>query len=151
METNNLIKGAIYLALRLTPYLVMNGNAGEAIEFYAKSLDGEVLSSQRFDQMPENPEFQLPEEAKGLISHAVVKIGDSELMLSDTFPGSSHQSGDQVTICLLTQDSNQSKRFFEALSQGGQVQMPLQETFFSPSYGIVKDKFGVTFQIYTDR
>jgi uncharacterized glyoxalase superfamily protein PhnB len=49
-----------------------------------------------------------------------------------------------------TNDKEQSKRFFEALQQDGQVSMPLQETFFSPAYGIVTDKFGVTWQIYTE-
>ena len=71
-------------------------------------------------------------------------------MFSDTFPGRTSQSGDQVTICISINDIEKSKRIFETLSQGGEVKMPLQEAFFSPAYGIVSDKFGVTFQIYTE-
>ncbi|WP_248927885.1 VOC family protein [Paenibacillus hamazuiensis] len=138
------------MALRLVPYLMMNGDAAEAIRFYEQAFGAEVLFKQTFGEMPENPEFPLPAEAKGLISHAMLKVGETDLMFSDKFPGQPHQTGDQVTICISSDDKEKSKRIFEALQQGGQVKMPLQETFFSPSYGIVTDKFGVTFQIYTE-
>ncbi|WP_035299715.1 VOC family protein [Brevibacillus thermoruber] len=138
------------MTLRLIPYLVMDGNAKEAIQFYEKALDAKVLFYQTFGEMPENPEFPLPEEAKDRVSHALVRVGESDLMFSDTFPGQPHQSGSQVTICISTNDKEKSKRIYEALKQGGQVNMPLQETFFSPAYGIVTDKFGVTFQINTE-
>ncbi len=138
------------MTLRLIPYLVMNGNAKEAIQFYQKALEAQVLFSQSFGEMPENPEFPLPAEAKDLVSHATIKIGETELMFSDTFPGQPHQSGNQVTICITTDDAEQARAFFEALTDGGQIGMPLQETFFSPAYGSVTDKFGVTFQIFTE-
>lgn len=138
------------MTLRLTPYLMMNGNAKEAIQFYEQALDAKVLFQQSFGDMPEKPEFALPEAAKDLVSHAMLKIGESDLMFSDVFPGSPHQIGNQVTICISVKDADQSKQIFEALQEGGQVIMPLQETFFSPGYGIVTDKFGVTFQIYTE-
>jgi PhnB protein len=134
----------------MSPYLMMNGNAKEAIQFYEKALDGRVLFNQTFGEMPENPEFPLPEEAKELVSHAMVKVGETDLMFSDMFPGQTSQIGDQVTICLSTNDIEKSKQIFESLKQDGQVKMPLQEAFFSPAYGIVTDKFGVTFQIYTE-
>lgn len=139
------------MALRLAPYLMMNGNAKEAIQFYEQALDAKVLFQQSFGEMPEKPEFPLPAEAKDLIGHAMVKVGESDLMFSDTFPGTPHQIGNQVTICITTENSEKSKQIFQALEQGGQVSMPLQETFFSPAYGVVTDKFGVTFQIYTEQ
>lgn len=138
------------MTLRMSPYLMMNGNAKEAIQFYEKALKAEVLFNQTFGEMPENPEFPLPEEAKELVSHAMLKVGETELMFSDNFPGQTSQIGDQVTICISTNDIEKSKQMFESLQQEGQVKMPLQETFFSPAYGIVTDKFGVTFQIYTE-
>ncbi|MED3561318.1 VOC family protein [Bacillus xiapuensis] len=138
------------MSVRLIPYLVMDGNAKEAIQFYQKALDAQVLFSQSFGEMPENPEFTLPAEAKDRISHATIKIGDSDLMFSDTFPGQPHQSGSQVTICITTDDAEKAKKFFDALSDNGQVTMPLQETFFSPAYGNVIDKYGVHFQIFTE-
>lgn len=138
------------MTLRLTPYLMMDGNAKEAIEYYQKALDAQVLFLQTFGEMPENPEFPLPDEAKNRVSHAMLKVGESDLMFSDTFPGQPHQAGSQVTLCISTKDAEKSRQIFDALADGGQVDMPLQETFFSPLYGIVTDKFGVTFQIYTE-
>jgi PhnB protein len=138
------------MAVRLIPYLVMDGNAKEAIQFYQNALDAQVLFSQSFGEMPENPDFPIPADAKDRISHATIKVGETDLMFSDTFPGQPHQNGSQVTICISTNDAEQARKFFDALSDNGQVTMPLQETFFSPAYGNVIDKFGVHFQIFTE-
>ncbi|MFC4098898.1 VOC family protein [Paenibacillus xanthanilyticus] len=138
------------MTVRLIPYLVMDGNAAEAMSFYQKALDAQLLFSQTFGEMPDNPEFPLPPEAKNRVSHATLKIGESEVMFSDTFPGQPHQIGTQVTICLTVGDKELATRYFNALQDGGNVNMPLQETFFSPAYGIVVDKFGVTFQVFAE-
>ncbi|MEK4027275.1 VOC family protein [Pseudobacillus sp. FSL P4-0506] len=138
------------MTVQLIPYLVMNGNAKEAIHFYEKALGAEVLHMQSFGEGPENPDFPLPEEAKGRVMHATAKVGETLLMFSDTFPGQSHQTGNQVTICISTDNPEEAKQMYEALQQDGQVTMPLQETFFSPAYGSVIDKFGVNFQIFTE-
>jgi PhnB protein len=66
-----------------------------------------------------------------------------------TFPGHPHQIGSQVTIAITVNDVEKSKELFGKLQEGGQVVMPLQETFFSPSYGQVTDKFGVTWHVST--
>lgn len=139
------------MATKVTPYLVMDGNAQEAIRFYEKALDAQVLFLQTFGEMPENPEFPLPEQAKNRVSHAMLKVGDGELMFSDTFPGSPLQSGNQVTVCLILDDVEKAKQTFEALQEGGRVRMPFQETFFSPGYGTLTDKFGIPFQISTEQ
>ncbi|MDQ0873340.1 PhnB protein [Paenibacillus sp. V4I3] len=138
------------MSVRLTPYLVMDGTAKEAIQFYEKALEAKVLFTQSFGEMPANPDFPLPAEAKELVGHAMLQVGESNLMFSDTFPGKPLQKGDNVTICITTKDAEKSKQFYEALQQGGQVKMPLQETFFSPAFGEVTDKFGITFQIFTE-
>lgn len=138
------------MSLKVIPYLVLDGTAREAIGFYEKVFKAEVLGIITFGDMPANPEYPLPEEAKNLVSHATIKIGDSEIMFSDNFPGQPHQIGNQVTICVTSNDAEQSKQLFEALQQDGQIDMPLQKTDFSPAYGVITDKFGVTFQIYTE-
>ncbi|MDT8861933.1 VOC family protein [Alkalihalobacillus sp. MEB130] len=135
---------------RLLPYLVMDGNAKEAVEFYEKALKASVFGVQTFGEMPANPDYPLPEEAKNRVSHAMIKVGETDMMLSDTFPGTPHEKGNHVTICIMADTKEQAKEFYEALKEGGQVTMPLQETFWSPAYGIVIDKFGVTFQISTE-
>ncbi|MBY0121988.1 VOC family protein [Bacillus sp. S/N-304-OC-R1] len=138
------------MSIKVIPYLVMDGNAKEAIDFYEKVFDAKILGIVTFGEMPANPEYPLPEEARDLIAHATIKIGDSDIMFSDTFPGQAHQIGNQVTICVTSNDPEQSKQIFESLQQDGQVSMPLQKTDFSPAYGIITDKFGVMFQIYTE-
>lgn len=137
------------MTLRLDPYLVLDGTSKQAIQFYEKVLGAQVVFFQSFGDMPENSDCPMPEDAKDRVMHASLKIGDSSLMFSDSMPGQEHKSGDQVTLCVSSDDPAKSKQIFEALQDGGQVKMPLQETFFSPAYGIVTDKFGITFQVYT--
>jgi len=134
----------------MNPYLVMDGNAKEAIQFYGKALDAQVVMVQTFGEMPANPDFPLPESARDRISHALLKVGETDLMFSDTFPGQPVQSSNQVQICIMTDQVEQAKRIYEALQEGGQVVMPLQETFWSPAYGILADKFGVNWNISTE-
>ncbi|KAF6581863.1 VOC family protein [Paenibacillus sp. EKM212P] len=112
--------------------------------------NGELLFIQTFGEMPENPDFPIPAEVKERVGHATLKVGETELMFSDTFPGSPFSSGNQVSICITTDSVEQAQKMFDALQQGGQVGMPLQETHFSPAYGNVTDKFGVTFQMFTE-
>lgn len=75
------------MTLRLNPYLIMDGNAKEAIQFYEKALDAQVVMVQTFGEMPANPDFPLPESARDRVSHALLKVGETDLMFSDTFPG----------------------------------------------------------------
>ncbi|OCT16945.1 hypothetical protein A8709_24850 [Paenibacillus pectinilyticus] len=138
------------MSVRLTPYLVLPGTASEAIQFYEKALDAKVLFKQTFGEMPENPEFPLADEQKGLVGHAMLQVGESQMMFSDTFPGQPVQQGDQVTICITTKDASLSKQYFDGLKEGGTVILDMHEAFFSPAYGQVKDKFGVTFQLFTE-
>ncbi|MFE4118785.1 VOC family protein [Priestia sp. YIM B13448] len=137
------------MVLGIYPYLVMNGNGQEAVKFYEKALDAKVIGVQTFGEMPGNPEFPTPIEAIDRVMNAHFKIGDNDLMLSDTFPGQPYQIGSQVTVAIAIDSIEKSKEVFEKLKEGGQVGMPLQETFWSPSYGQVTDKFGVTWQIST--
>lgn len=135
---------------RVNPYLVLDGTSQEAIRFYEQVLDAKVLHMQKFGDMPPNPEYPLPEEAKDRVSHALIQVGVGELMFSDTFPGQPSTKGDMISICIETDNAEESKRIFSALQDGGTVTMPIQETFWSPAYGIVTDKFGVQFQITTE-
>ena len=137
------------MVLGIYPYLVMNGNGQEAVKFYEKALDAKVIGVQTFGEMPGNPEFPTPIEAIDRVMNAHLKVGDNDLMLSDTFPGQPYQIGSQVTVAITIDSVEKSKEVIEKLKEGGQVGMPLQETFWSPSYGQVTDKFGVTWQIST--
>jgi PhnB protein len=135
------------MTLRLTPYLMMNRNAKEAIEFYEGALGAQILSMITYGELP----MGVSGELKGNVAHACAKIGESNLMFSDCIrEGQPTQSGDQLTVCISTKDVEKSKEVFEALQENGQVVHPLEETPFSPAFGVVTDKFGVTFQIVAE-
>lgn len=137
------------MVLGISPYLILDGNGQEAVKFYENALDAKVEFVQTFEEMPENPEFRIPDDAKDRVLHAHLKVGNTDLMLSDTFPGQPYQIGSQVTVSISMNDVEKSKAVFGNLQEGGQVVMPLQETFWSPSYGQVTDKFGVTWHVST--
>ncbi|MBB6734343.1 VOC family protein [Cohnella zeiphila] len=139
------------MSTNLIPFLEMNGSANEAIDLYVKALDAKVAYMLRFGDMPENPEAPLPPEKKDWVNYAVLKIGDSELQISDHVTGSAYEKGTQITIVVQTDDKEKAAQYFEALKQGGRVNEPLQASFFSPAYGNVTDKFGITFRILAKR
>ncbi|MBT2680135.1 VOC family protein [Bacillus sp. ISL-35] len=134
----------------IVPYIVTNGNGQEAVNFYKEALGAEVISLQTFGDMPANPDHPLPEEAKNRVLNAQLKIGDAGFMLSDTFPGHPYQLGSQVTIALMVDNAAEAKEVFNKLQVDGKVTMPLQETFWSPAYGQLTDKFGVEWQVSTE-
>jgi PhnB protein len=135
--------------LGIHPYIVTEGSGKEAITFYQQAIDAQVLQVQTFGDMPANPENPLPENAADLILNAHLKVGETDVMISDTFPGQLLPLGDQVTLALTTDDVEKTQAVFANLQEGGQVLMDLAETFWSPLYGQVKDKYGVTWQITT--
>lgn len=129
------------------PYLVMNGNGREAVTFYQDALKAEVVSVQTIGDLPDNPEFPTPPDAKERIMNAQLKLGDYQLMLSDTFPGQPYQLGTQITIAITLSGIEETTEIFRKLEEGGHVSMPLQKTFWSPAYGQLTDRFGITWQI----
>ncbi len=137
------------MILGINPYLIFDGNGQEAVKFYERALDAKVLGIETFGDMPDNPEFTLPPEAKNRVLHAHLKIADTDLMISDTFPGQPYNLGSQVTVSITTNNVEKTKEVFGKLEDGGQVGMPVQETFWSPAYGTVTDKFGVTWHVST--
>ncbi|PIE95111.1 VOC family protein [Bacillus fungorum] len=138
------------MILGINPYLVLDGSGQEAVQFYKEALDAKVEAMQTFGDMPENPEYPIPAEAKERVLHAHLKVGNTELMISDTFPGQGHAIGSQVTIAIRINNAEKAKEVFDKLQEGGEVIMPLQETFWSPAYGQVKDKFNIEWQVTTN-
>lgn len=137
------------MTVKLTPYINLEGRSKEAIAFYQQAIGAEVISMATYGDMPAMPNT-FTDEMKDLVAHAKLKVGDSELMFSDSPGGQPLESGKRVTICITTNSVDESKRIYEALRQDGQVNLPFQEEPFSPGFGDVTDQFGVTFQIYTE-
>lgn len=131
-------------------YLNFNGNCREAVKYYAEVFGIETPQIMTFGDSPQNPEYQLPEEAKDLVMHARLTISGSNVMFSDIFPGSPFQIGNNVTLALVSKDIDELKNSFNKLKEEGKVSMELQETFWSKSYGMLTDKFGVIWQFSHD-
>ncbi|MBB3129638.1 PhnB protein [Paenibacillus rhizosphaerae] len=138
------------MSVKISPYIVMNGNCAEAVAFYEKVLQAKNLGLSRFSDMPD-PDHPLPDEAKNRVLHAALEFDGNTLLFSDTFPGNPYQLGDQLSIAITSKDSERLQSVFAGLSDGGQVLMELQETFWSPAFGMVRDKFGITWQVSTEQ
>lgn len=135
--------------MQVQPYLFLNGRAGEAIEFYQKALGAKVTMLMRFK---ENPEPMSAEACGGKlpdpdsVMHAALQVGDATVMLSDGMPGMKPEFKG-FSLSLDASDEAHAKALFNALADGGQVQMPLGKTFYSPCFGMVADRFGVGWMV----
>jgi PhnB protein len=129
--------------MKLQPYLHFGGDCRAAMEFYRQVLDGEIVTMMTYGEGPPG----LAEPAwQDRILHATLKIGEEELLGSDAPPGRYQPpAGFDVTIAL--DDLDEAKRIFAALSEGGSVTMPLQQTFWTRGFGMITDRFGVRWMI----
>lgn len=126
------------------PYLFFDGKCEEALNFYQKALGANITAMMRFKESPD-PTHSVPGGAEKIM-HGSFKIGDSEIMASDGCnEGKTEFKGFALSISLPT--GAEADRYFGALSDGGQVQMPLGKTFFAEKFGMVADKFGVGWMI----
>jgi PhnB protein len=131
----------------IEPYLFFNGRCAEAIEFYRKALGAEVLMMMRFKESPEPPPpGMLPAGFEDKIMHATLRIGDATVMASDgRCTGQTSFQGFSLSLTAANEDD--AKRKFTALAEGGEIQMPLGKTFWSPCFGMVADRFGVGWMV----
>jgi PhnB protein len=133
--------------MKVQPYLNFDGRTEEAIEFYKQALGAQVDMLMRNQDSPdEPPPGMIPPGSERKIMHASFRIGDSVIMASDgSCTGKASFAG--VTLSITVADVDQANKVFNALGQGGQVQMPLMKTFFSPAWGMVADRFGVSWMV----
>ena len=126
------------------PYLFFGGRCDEALKFYQGALGAEVLMLSRFKDSPDPYTVERGMEEK--VMHASFKIGDSTLMASDgRCEGEAMFDGFSLSISLA--DENAADSVFAALSEGGEITMPLEKTFWSPKFGMLTDKFGVGWMV----
>jgi PhnB protein len=133
--------------MQIQPYLFFDGRCEEAIEFYKRAVGAEVQMLMRFKESPAPPPPGMAAPGtEDKVMHASVKIGDTVVMASDgecggkpTFQG--------FSLSLTLGSEVEAERAFAALAEGGEVRMPLSKTFFSPSFGMLADRFGVGWMI----
>jgi len=126
-------------------FLNFDGDCNEALKFYSTVFNLDMPS----DTMTygQAPGFDVPEEEKGRILYASLPIFSCNVMFSDCPPGATYIKGTNIVLTLGTSDAEEIVRLFAALKEGGKVNMELGETFFSELYGMVTDKFSITWQL----
>jgi PhnB protein len=135
--------------MQVQPYLNFNGRCEEALHFYSKHLGAKIEMMMRFKEMPgpQQPGMTAPPDK---ILHAAFRVGDAQLLASD-----SHCTGkpafEGIALAVTARDDAEAKRLFGALSDGGKVQQPLIPTFFSSSFGMVDDRFGVSWMVMAQK
>jgi PhnB protein len=136
--------------MQIQPYLFFDGRCEEAIEYYKTALGAEVVMLMRFKDSPEPAQpGMVPPGAENKVMHSSFRIGDTTVMASDgRCLGTLNFQG--FSLSLTVPDAAAADRLFTVLAEGGQVQMPLTKTFFSPRFGMVSDRFGVSWMIYVN-
>jgi PhnB protein len=126
-------------------YLFFEGRTEEALDFYRRALDAKVEAIHRYKESPEPG--HAPAGAENKVMHATFTIGDTTVMASDgNCQGKPDFKG--VSLSLNVDTEAEAERFFAALSEGGRVQVPLTKTFFSPRFGMLADRFGVSWMVH---
>lgn len=132
------------MSTTLTTYLTFGTNCREAMNFY-KGIFGGELQIMTMGEAPDSD--KQPPEAKDLVMHAYLKAPGFELMASDSMMGQTPKNGDSVTLTLGANSNEEAEKLFSALSAGGKVTMPLEETFWAHRFGMLTDKYGFPWMV----
>lgn len=133
--------------MKVEPYLFYNGRCDEAIAFYKEALGAEVIMQMRMNESPEPPApGMVPPGFENKIMHATLRIGDTIVMVSD---GNTNMAPEfkGFALSLAAADAAQAQKLFAALTESGQILMPIGKTFWSPCFGMVTDRFGVSWMV----
>jgi PhnB protein len=139
--------------MQVQPYLFFDGRCEEALEFYRSALGAEITALMRFKEGP--PQGGSGEECQGgpapavdpeKVMHANFRLGETQIMASDGM-AQGKPSFQGFSLSISAPDEAEAERLFAALGDGGQVQMPMARTFFSPKFGMVADRFGVSWMV----
>ncbi|MBD0288075.1 MAG: VOC family protein [Flavisolibacter sp.] len=135
--------------MQLTPYIMFNGNCEEALNFYAQAFNGEIKDLMRFEGSP--VANMSADKQKIMHAHFAVN-GNSIFMAADGGQGEANATkGGMVHLSINFNNASEQERVFNALSEGGQVSMPLQDTFWGARFGMLMDKFGVNWMFNYDK
>jgi PhnB protein len=134
--------------MNVEPYLFFNGRCEEAIEFYQRAIGAEVVMKMRFSDSPEpcDPKM-VPPGTEHKIMHGHLRVGAASILVSDGNCGSPAKF-EGMALSLTVSNPDAAAKAFAALGDGGKVNMPLTKTFFSPSFGMLADRFGVPWMVY---
>ena len=130
--------------MQLNPYLLFNGQCEAAFKFYERTLGGKIEELITHAGTP--AETHVPAEWRDKIMHARLVVGDQVLMGSDA-PPDHYESPSGFSVSIQTTEPAEAERIFKALSEKGTVRMPIQQTFWSPRFGMLVDQFGIPWMV----
>jgi PhnB protein len=137
--------------LQINPYLVFNGNCETAFDFYKSVFGGEFNDFNRFGEMPAIEGQEMPEELKNKIMHVSYNIGSSVLMGSDANPMQGNVVfGQNISLSINAESKEEADKVFNGLADGGQITMPIQNTFWGAYFGMCTDKFSMMWMVNFD-
>ncbi|SHE80101.1 PhnB protein [Seinonella peptonophila] len=137
-------------------FLSMNGQGKEAIAFYQKYFQANILFKKTYKEMTAmDAEFTYPEGQDEYITHSVLTIGENKIMISDEEidPSQSLSVGNNFAICIQSKDHALIEQFYHSLAQREEVTIlkPFEAVTFSPGYAIIRDPFGIVFQLFVTK
>jgi PhnB protein len=128
----------------LNPYLIFNGEAQQAINFYQEALGARVEQLIRFSEVPG---MQVAEEHKQRVMHCQLSIGEAVFMVSDSMPNEPAARQSNIHVVLHLSDEPDLHAKFTALSRGGKVSFPVHDSFWGAKFGMLVDGFGVPWML----
>ena len=134
--------------MKLNAYLNYGGNCAEAFQFYEKNLGGKITFMMRYADQPD-PQ-NAPPGTENFILYANMSIGGTELMGSDV-PADRYKAPEGFSLSVSTKDPAEAERVFNEISKNGNVIMPIQQTFWSPRFGMCTDRFGIPWMVNTEQ
>ena len=135
--------------MKINPYLIFNGDCKAAFTFYAESLQGNIEAMLTFGETPAGD--HVPKDLHNLIIHTRLAVGDQAIMGSDTTPNRPTDEMSGCSISLNVDSIAEAERVFSALSEDGTAQMPLEQTFWAARFGMLVDRFGVSWMINCEK
>ena len=133
--------------MQIQPYLFFDGSCEQALQFYQRAVGARTEMIMRFKDSPEPPPpGMVPPNYGDKVMHSSSRIGDSIVMAADDCTGGT-QVHSGFALSISTGDAGLAKKYFDALADGGQVMMPLSKTFWSPAFGMLRDRFGIHWMV----
>lgn len=131
--------------MKLEPYIYFHGTCEEALNFYAECFNGKIEGLTRMSEAP--PEFQPDASWGNKVMHATFIADGMSFMCSDGRPGTPPHGEDEIALSVATEDAAEGDRVFNALAEGGNVEMPLAPAFWGGRFGQLTDKFGIQWMV----
>jgi PhnB protein len=130
--------------MHVQTYVYGDGRSEEMLNFYKKAVGARVTALMKFKEAPDQSQMSPGSAEK--IMHAAFKVGDTDIMISDGM-NKGNPKFDGFALTIQAKDPAEAEKYFKSLTEGGEVTMPMTETFFAKSFGMLRDKFGLNWMV----